>query len=69
MKENILALVHPQWRATFARFSKTGEASQAFLDYLDSDSNALRAADLDFDEQADELRAFVELLVSDDEPA
>ena len=59
MNAHILSLVKPQWRSAFVGLVETGEASQAFLDYFESDRNALQAAELVFNEQTREFRPIV----------
>ena len=39
-------LIEKKWRSDFLKFVETGEASNEFLDYLDSDSDAQRAVGL-----------------------
>jgi hypothetical protein len=45
--DNLLrTLIQDRWWNSFEAFVETGEASQTFLDYLDSDKLAQRAAEL-----------------------
>lgn len=64
MDEKLLKLIQPEWREAFVEFVESGEAPQAFLDYLDSHPDALRAAELVADEQAGEMRPFVMQLLA-----
>jgi hypothetical protein len=48
MKE-ILELVQPEWREEFLSFVTTGEATPAFLEFLENDPDCDRAADLAMD--------------------
>ncbi len=50
------ALVHPQWRDEFLRFVETGNASAAFMDYLDANEGCQRAVDSIIDQQARSLQ-------------
>lgn len=54
----ILRLIKPEWRSAFQEFIKTGEADDAFLDYLDNDETAQEAVEKAFNRQ---VRAFEEL--------
>lgn len=58
--ENILSLVHPEFRDEFLHFLQTGEASPAFLGYLDGDENCQLAMERVFAEKAAPIRAGVE---------
>ena len=64
MSDILLTLVQPRWRAEFVEFTRTGEGSREFLEYLEADPNAKRAADLVFQEQVEELRPFVSQVFS-----
>ncbi|MFQ5492205.1 MAG: hypothetical protein ACE5GE_15935 [Phycisphaerae bacterium] len=64
MDEKTRALIHRKWRKAFEEFVETGEASQAFHNYLDSDPNAQRAVETVADQQAGELRPFVMQLLA-----
>lgn len=44
--QEILWLVEQKWHSDFLKFAETGEASNEFLDYLDSNSDAQRAVGL-----------------------
>ena len=56
MKDRTLTLISPEWRHVFAEFVETGEAPQAFLEYLDQDERAQQAAELAAEEQLTRLR-------------
>jgi hypothetical protein len=44
--DEILDLVPDRWRAEFGRFLRYGEASNEFLDFLDTDPEGQRAVDM-----------------------
>ena len=44
--DETLWLVKQKWHSDFLKFIETGEASEEFLDYLDSNSDAQRAVGL-----------------------
>lgn len=44
--QEILWLIEQKWHSDFLKFAETGEASNDFLDYLDSNSDAQRAVGL-----------------------
>lgn len=39
---DLLREINPEWHGAFVRFVETGEASEEFLDYLDSDETCQR---------------------------
>lgn len=53
--QEILWLIEQKWHSDFLKFVETGEGSNEFFDYLDSNSDAQRAVGLAFTAQA---RAF-----------
>ena len=53
--QEILWLIEKKWHSDFLKFIETGEASEEFLNYLDSNSDAQRAVGLIMTAQA---RAF-----------
>lgn len=62
--EDLMEKVSPRWRQEFVRFVQTGEASDAFLDYLDEDPGAQEAVEEAFEVQAAGLERLSELLES-----
>lgn len=53
--QEILWLIEQKWHSDFMKFTETGEASNEFLDYLDSNPDAQRAIGLVISAQ---IRAF-----------
>jgi len=60
--QEILWLVEKKWQLDFLKFVETGEASEGFLDYLDSNSDAQRAVGLVMTAQARALEYIGKIL-------
>jgi hypothetical protein len=56
------------WRGAFVRFVESGDADEAFLDYLDRDASAQQAVELAFGEQARALEGLAQRLRESDAP-
>jgi len=60
VSETLLSQVAPEWRADFVKFLETGEASEAFEKYLDSDEDAQRAFDEAFKKSVHEFEQLLQ---------
>ena len=60
--KNIAREIPPKWQTDFTRFVETGEASQAFLDFLDEDNGCQTAVDRAFTEQAAGFKKLAKIL-------
>ena len=60
--EQLLTRIEPVWRQAFIRFIQTGEAEDAFLNYLDTDASAQEVVEEAFTIQAAGLERVSELL-------
>ncbi len=60
--QEILWLIEKKWQPDFLKFVETGEASEGFLDYLDSNSDAQRAVGLVMTAQARALEYIGKIL-------
>lgn len=57
-----LEQIRPEFHESFQRFIETGEANEAFLQYMDTDEACQQAVDSALRKQAEEVRAFAEAL-------
>ena len=55
-------LLAEKWEKDFSQFIETGDASEEFLNYLDSDKGAQKAVEMAFTEQARGLEGLAEEL-------
>jgi hypothetical protein len=60
--EELQELVAPEWRDAYRTFVETGEASDAFLEYLDGDASCQNAVDEAFKAQAAAFQDVVAML-------
>jgi hypothetical protein len=67
--EELVDQVAPVWRSEFVQFIHTGEASDEFLAYLDSDPASQRAVEQAFAAQSAAFQEFAKLLQSPEELA
>ena len=51
-QEELLRMVEPMWQRDFESFVDSGEASEAFLRYMNQDASCQRAVDAVFRQQA-----------------
>ena len=61
----LLWLIEQKWYSDFLKFVETGEGSNEFFDYLDSDQDNQRAVGLAFTAQARALEYIAKLLKID----
>ncbi|HVT14947.1 MAG TPA: hypothetical protein VHQ90_02050 [Thermoanaerobaculia bacterium] len=62
VNEEVLRHVDPAWRGEFKRFIETGEASEGFLRYLDTDEECQQALDEVFASESASVAALAEFL-------
>lgn len=67
--ENLVDQVAPAWRSEFVQFIHTGEASDEFLSYLDTDPSSQEAVEQAFAAQSAAFQEFAKLLQSPEELA
>ena len=59
--EELTDQIAPEWRAAFVQFIRTGDASDDFLAYLDSDPACQEAVEAAFAAQSEAFRRFAKL--------
>jgi hypothetical protein len=57
-KAILLKLINPKWHNDFLSFVKSGDASEAFLRYLEKDNDAQKAAEMAFEAQVETFEKF-----------
>jgi hypothetical protein len=67
--ENLIDRIAPRWQGEFVQFIHTGEASDDFLQYLDSDPASQQAVEEAFAAQSAAFQEFAKLLQSPEELA
>lgn len=67
--ENLINQIAPAWRSEFVQFIHTGDASDDFLQYLDSDPASQQAVEQAFVAQSEAFQRFAKLLQSPEELA
>lgn len=67
--ESLIDRIEPRWRGEFVQFIHTGEASDEFLQYLDSDPTSQQAVEEAFAAQSAAFQEFAKLLQSPDQLA
>ncbi len=67
--EELTDQIAPEWRAAFVQFIRTGDASDDFLAYLDSDPACQEAVEAAFAAQSEAFRRFAKLASDPDELA
>jgi hypothetical protein len=60
--DDLLRNVERQWHSEFLRFIETGDASDAFLEYLDRDQRGQQAVEMAFNSQAAAFEGLAEEL-------
>ena len=60
--QELLAHIDKKWHQDFIRFVDTGEASDAFLEYLNKDAGGQQAVEMAFTAQAQGIRGLAEEL-------
>jgi len=58
----LLGNIQPQWHEAFLRFIDTGEADDAFLEYLNKDNDAQKVVELAFNAQAEAIQGLAKEL-------
>lgn len=61
-KAELLKLVDPKWHAEFLKFVDSGEASEEFLKYADTDIGCQKAIEIVMKEQAEAIENLARVL-------
>jgi hypothetical protein len=60
--KRVLPQIQPKWRDSFLHFIETGQGSDDFFNYLDSDESCQTALDMVIDAQAEIFQKLAETL-------
>lgn len=63
--DELTSMIAPQWRKDFEHFIETGDASDAFRKYMDSDARCQEAVERAFEIKTAGLEALAEALAGD----